>query len=218
MPQAFCNNPHCGKSFYIRPSRLKKGEGKYCSRKCINTARHDRRITVLCQNPDCHRIFLVFPSWLLQGRGKFCSPACFYAMAMTRKPEYRVWKSMKSRCYNRKNTQYKNYGGRGIIMCEQWRASFHTFLTDMGPRPSPHHTIERRDNDGPYALNNCYWATMKEQSRNKRTNHLLTFQGEALCIRDWSLKTGLKYQTIIARLRYGWSVERILTTPPLWKR
>jgi hypothetical protein len=127
--------------------------------------------------------------------------------------EYVVWCRMKSRCLAPTDGAYPRYGGRGITVCDRWRNSFENFLADVGPRPSPRHTLERIDNDGPYSPENCCWATPKEQGRNKRTNHLLTFQGETRCLTDWAESTGLRVSTLYRRLKNGWSVERTLTTP-----
>jgi len=83
-------------------------------------------------------------------------------------PEWRVWKGMHTRCFNPRSKAWKNYGGRGITICAEWRHDFRAFLRDMGKRPSPDLSIERRDNDGDYCKANCYWATALEQSRNRR--------------------------------------------------
>lgn len=82
--------------------------------------------------------------------------------------EYHVWYDMKRRCYNKKNKDYKNYGGRGIKVCLSWRLSFDNFIKDMGFRPTDNHTLERMNNELGYSNDNCKWATRSEQARNTR--------------------------------------------------
>lgn len=82
--------------------------------------------------------------------------------------EYETWVNIKSRCYNRKNEDYPNYGGRGIKVCSRWRKSFSAFLEDMKCKPEPSLSIERRNVNGPYSKENCYWADAHTQRMNQR--------------------------------------------------
>jgi hypothetical protein len=97
-----------------------------------------------------------------------------------RNPVRSVWNDMKQRCYNPKRKNYKYYGGRGIVVCDEWRNSFETFFADMGPRPSDNHSIERIDSDGPYSKGNCKWATSTEQTWNKRYKYIKVVNGVVL--------------------------------------
>lgn len=134
-------------------------------------------------------------------------------IAKSRIPEYQAWRNMVVRCTNPKYKFYHRHGGRGIKVCDRWRGSYAAFLEDMGVKPSPSLTLDRIDNDGDYTPENCRWATRKEQSRNSRTNHNLTFQGKTQCLAAWADETGIKAGTLYSRLKNGWSTERALTEP-----
>lgn len=127
-------------------------------------------------------------------------------------PEYRTWIGLRQRCLNPRNPNFKEYGERGIAVCQRWLDSFENFLADAGERPTPEHTLERKDNDGNYEPDNCRWATRLEQSHNKRNNRMLTFDGKTMCVMEW--QTYLKLP-VHHRIHAGWSVERALTTPVL---
>lgn len=126
---------------------------------------------------------------------------------MTNMPEYSVWKDIKKRCYDENSTSYPNYGGRGIKMSKEWYLNFSIFYDNMGARPSSEHSIERIDNNGDYYKENCVWATRHEQSRNKRTNNLITFNNETKCVKDWAKELNCSYQAITKRLKSGKDFE-----------
>lgn len=123
---------------------------------------------------------------------------------------YQIWLAMKNRCLRKSNRQYKDYGGRGIAVCDRWLESFENFYSDMGDPPSDAHTIERRDNDGGYTPENCMWATRQEQSNNKRSNRLVTYGGQTLTITQWARELGIPPMTIHNRIKRGWSIQDAL--------
>lgn len=126
--------------------------------------------------------------------------------------EYNTWGLMLRRCRKETCADFPLYGGRGINVCDRWD-SFENFLADMGPAPTPNHSIDRLDVNADYSPENCRWATAKEQGRNKRTNVFLELDGKRLTLAGWAEETGLPLKRIHARLKRGWSVERTLLTP-----
>jgi hypothetical protein len=99
--------------------------------------------------------------------------------------EYKTWQGIRQRCENPNDPGFSRYGGRGIVVCERWRASFENFFADMGLRPSSKHSIERVDNDNDYAPSNCRWATAKEQQWNKSNSTTFTIGGETKTFAGW---------------------------------
>jgi hypothetical protein len=162
----------------------------------------------------CGRIRNVKHAFLLNGHHRSCGCVRYRRHKRIKyHPDYHLWSTMIQRCTNPKRKGYHNYGGRGITVCERWRHAFENFTADMGPRPSPTHSLERRDNDQGYSPENCYWATWTQQRRNTRFNVVLTFQGETLCITEWALRLGIKAPSLKKRLVNGWTIEAALSTP-----
>lgn len=121
---------------------------------------------------------------------------------------YRAWWAMKQRCSNPKNNRYALYGGRGISVCERWLHSFENFLADVGEAPSSEFSLDRYPNqDGHYEPGNVRWATRQDQSRNKRSNVLITLDGETKCLTDWCTKKGIPFPVARKRRVRGWPDE-----------
>jgi hypothetical protein len=124
-------------------------------------------------------------------------------------PEYRAWTGMAGRCYNPLDKRFGYYGGRGITVCERWRgeSGYANFLADLGRRPSPRHSIDRKEVNGNYEPGNCRWATPEQQMRNKRDNVNVTIDGRTMCLKEWSRERGLNYKMVHSRVRSGWPPE-----------
>ncbi len=131
---------------------------------------------------------------------------------MARTPEYRTWANMKDRCENPNCARYRDYGGRGITVCDAWQ-SFEAFYADMGPRP-PNGTIERIDNHGNYEPMNCRWASNFEQQSNRRNNRRFTIDGRTQTLAQWVRESEASKTTIARRLDRGWSPKDAVFTPP----
>lgn len=211
MARVQCTCRTCGAVFSVTPSRAAGGGGVYCSNPC-------RRIRVNRVCSRCGRSFRASANDITRGFGRFCSKRCGRLShgeshdATT--PEYRAWGAMLSRCLNPRMNNFKDYGGRGITVCDRWRHSYEAFLADVGRRPSTEHSLHRIDNDGHYEKGNVVWALLIEQNTHKRSNRLLTFGGVTQSLSMWARATGLNPEALGKRLNQaGWSLERALTTP-----
>lgn len=122
-------------------------------------------------------------------------------------PEYRVWAKMKDRCYNPKNNRYNQYGKRGIKVCDRWLGEdgFSNFISDMGPRPTQKHSIDRFPNNGTgdYEPSNCRWATIQEQTRNRRNNIWVEYEGEQIILKDLATELSVNYNRLYRCVKNG---------------
>lgn len=127
---------------------------------------------------------------------------------------YNIWSLMKKRCINSTDKLFSYYGGRGIKICDEWKNDFKVFYDwAMASGYQENLTIDRIDVNGNYEPNNCRWITQKEQVRNIRSNHLITYNNETHCIAEWAELYSLPYRTFWKRLKKGWNFEKALLTP-----
>ena len=145
-------------------------------------------------------------------RGKTTSCGCYLQEVrgkasithnMSKSKEHKAWRHIKERCFNPNFKYYYNYGGRGITMCERWRDSFENFLSDMGLAPSAKHSIDRIDVNRNYEPGNCRWATVKQQSVNKRTTYYITYNGLTKSTCEWEDLLGLRRGRLRAAYKKG---------------
>lgn len=136
-----------------------------------------------------------------------------YRHGLTQTKLNRAWANMRYRCNNPNCKSYKNYGGRGISICEEWDV-FENFMEwSLKNGFCEGASLDRIDNNGNYEPSNCRWVSMKTQGNNRRTNHFVTYKGETHTIKEWSEITGIKWSTIKERLKKGWTTEDALTKP-----
>ena len=201
-------------------TEIKKGDRFYRIEVIKEISRHKTpggtfRRRYLCKC-DCGKIWPVCMTELKNGDTKSCG--CLrldrdikrltkHGKCRTR--IYKTWCNMKNRCNNPKNKEFKNYGDRGIKLCDKWY-TFEGFWEDMKEGYSDNLTIDRINNNGNYEKENCQWSTHKEQANNKRNNKFLTLNNETKSITIWANELGLKYTTLYMRLRNGFSVQKAL--------
>lgn len=192
-----------GRLFVLGPAHIKRRTENYW--------------TCLC---DCGTICTVPGTSLKKGDAKSCGclkldlvkeRATIHGQSKT--ILYKRWNSIRNRCNNESYKRYKDYGGRGIKMCDEW-SDFEVFAKWENENGYEEHlTIDRIDNNGNYCPENCRWVPMSVQAWNKRTTTKVTYNGETLNLHEWSERTGLPHTTIRSRLDRGWSVEDTLTVP-----
>lgn len=164
---------------------------------------------------NCGNASIIRGSSLTSGRVKSCGCGVLIAASAPKThgeshlPLYRRWQSMLSRCQNPNNSEYRNYGGRGISITERWQ-SYEGFAADMKQGFDATLELDRIDVNGNYGPENCRWTTRKEQQRNKRSNHLITWNDKTLPAIEWALLLGIKPNTLIYRLRRGWPIGKAL--------
>ncbi len=126
--------------------------------------------------------------------------------------EYVAWANMKQRCLRTTHKSYHRYGGRGIKVCKRW-LSFANFIADMGPKPSPELTLERKRNDDGYSASNCVWASRREQQNNMEKTRRLTICGVERTLTEWRMIADLPRGLIEGRIKRGWPSDRLLDPP-----
>lgn len=170
---------------------------------------------------DCGNITIVEKSQLTTSKTKSCG--CLQKSITSKMSKthgfsktkiYSLWCGIKDRCFRHKNKDYKNYGGRGIIVCNEWLKfeNFYNWAIENGYKEGL--TIERIDVNGNYEPNNCKWIKNELQSHNKRNNHYLTYKGKTQILSEWAKEMGLNNgSTISGRLKRGWTIKQSLITP-----
>lgn len=151
--------------------------------------------------------------WRLQRYGDVTGKPEYLARDNPR--EHSSWQAMRHRCTCPNAHEYRNYGGRGIKVCDRWMKrpeGFKNFLEDMGPRPEGY-SLDRIDTNGDYCPENCRWADYRTQNRNRRSNANIAYKGETHTLKEWSEILGINYKILVQRRYYGWSVKRMFEQP-----
>ena len=126
---------------------------------------------------------------------------------------YRAWASMIARCYCPSSVNYKRYGGRGIQVCGRWRIDYLHFLQDMGPKPHPKASLDRKNNNGDYTPENCRWATPRQQAENRKGTIWVLYKGQTRSLKDWARVLNVNYYSLRDRYNSGWTTKRMIETP-----
>lgn len=168
---------------------------------------------------DCGKIHVAVSQTLRIGGTRSCGclreelrPTLGRTHGLSNTPEHNSWAGMLQRCTNPNLEKFSRYGARGITVCRRWR-KFENFIKDMGQRPSPNHSLDRKNNNRGYFPANCRWATPKQQARNSAKNRILENRGERRCLAEWAELSGVDESVIRGRIDDGWSVSDAIETP-----
>lgn len=195
------------------PNKIDLSGRKFGDLTAISESGRDRHGAVMWKcSCACGNTSVVRGSILTQGIQRSCGCAKKEPRThgMTGTPLHRRWLAMKGRCMNPRNWEYRNYGGRGISICDRWLHSFENFYEDMHAGFDESLELDRINVNGNYEPSNCRWVSRREQQRNRRNNHVLMVGAVSKTVIEWAEDTGLKANTIITRIRRGWPVERLL--------
>lgn len=168
-----------------------------------------------CVCSNCGGEYFIRGSALILGHSTMCRPCAWQRSVthgMRRTSTYRAWSKMRERCLNPNTSNYSDYGGRGIQVCERWN-DFSNFLEDMGVKPGREYSLDRINVNGDYEPSNCRWATQTVQANNRRDNYYIEWRGRRQTLMEWSRELGMNRLTLRKRLVKGWDIERAMITP-----
>lgn len=184
-------------------------------------------VAYLCEC-DCGKKIIVTAGRLISGNTKSCGclrnektgqrdkmRCTTHGKSRTRL--YRIWATMKGRCFIKSHGAYKKYGARGILVCDEWKNDFATFekwAIANGYREDL--TLDRIDSNGHYCPKNCRWVSIQEQNQNRSCNRFLEYNGEKMTIAEWSRKLNIPYATINNRIKSGWPIDKVLSPKKYW--
>lgn len=184
-----------------------------CSDYIQPNGQHKVMYECLC---DCGNTVVTRADYIKNGHTQSCG--CLQGINLRKHGKgntriYEIWCNIKTRCYNKSNKRYLDYGGRGITVCDEWLHDFQAFYDwSMANGYRDDLTIDRIDNNKGYLPDNCRWVTQKEQQNNRRNNHLITYNGKTQTLAQWADEIGLSYKTIQSRIKRGWNIEKALNT------
>lgn len=227
----------CGNEFIALVNSINRNNTKSCG--CLITENNNKRkFTYKCGDPigdnltfieeapsstkhrkaifkcHCGKEFTAMIDNVKKGHTKSCGCRKIELISkhgMYKSPEYWVWCRMRDRCYNSNNKHYHDYGGRGIVVCDDWNENFYAFYKSVGPRPSVKHSIDRIDVNGNYEPKNCRWASIVTQANNKRRNIFLEYDGKRMTISQWAHHLGISPGVILYRFNNEWPIDKVLS-------